>query len=161
MGEGREDVLGGAVLPASGEGGLDQGARGREVAAAVLVDLGDLLPGSRVERSSAADGRLPEGAGLVPAGAALLDGGQPEEDALPPRARQALLERHAVAGEAPVDVGGFPDAAKPGQLLGMEVGDGARATAPVTQPVSAARERMSWRLCSKIRGSAPGCLRRR
>ena len=124
MGEGREDVFGGAVLAASGEGRLDQGARGGEVAAAVLVDLGDLLPGSRVEPSSAADGRFPEGAGLVPAGAALLDGGQPEEDALPSRACQALLERHAVAGEAPVDVGDFPDAAKPDQLLGMEVGDG-------------------------------------
>ena len=35
MGEGREDVVGSAVLSASGEGGLDERARGGEVAAAV------------------------------------------------------------------------------------------------------------------------------
>ena len=76
-------------LPRAGERGFDVRERGGEVAAAMLVHLGDLLPRSRVEPRAPLDGRLPEGAGGVPARAALLDGGQPQADALAAGARQA------------------------------------------------------------------------
>ena len=50
----------------------------------------------------------------------------------------------------------------PASSSGASSAPGARrAAACATHPVRAASERMSWRLCSKTRGSSPGCLRRR
>src|SRR5678815_2058798 len=52
--------LRGPVAPGEGEGLLHHRACGGQVPSPVLVDLGDLLPRTRVEDARSAGGRLPE-----------------------------------------------------------------------------------------------------
>src|SRR5438093_6503969 len=74
---------------------LDDRARRHEVAAAVLVELRQLLPRARVERD-VAQSRLPERARGVPAGEALLPPRQAQSYRLCRRTREPGRERRSI-----------------------------------------------------------------
>src|SRR5262245_7516440 len=99
-----ERGLGHGVVTGPRERLLDHPPRALEVAQAVLVHLGELLPRARIEAGPAGHG-LPEPPRLVPARAPLLAPREVEQEALAGRAREPPLEGEVIARGRPPGVG--------------------------------------------------------
>src|SRR5262249_18647947 len=117
-----EPVREGADRPPRRGGGLgqaervlDHGARGDEVAAAVLVELRELLPWPRIEFGVTL-GFFPERAGGVPAGEALFPARQVEADSLRRRTGEPGVEGAAIAGQRLLEIDRLPEPAEPAHL---------------------------------------------
>ena len=137
---------------------LDHGARRDEVAAAVLVELGQLLPRPRIE-PGVARGLLPERAGGVPAGEPLFPARQVEADRLRRRAREPGLEGAAIARQRAFEVDRLPESAEPAQLPGVSASWVVRA--PPNQASSPTSVRTSSRLWASTRASGAARRERR
>src|SRR5581483_4358358 len=98
------------------EGAEDDGARGREVARAVLVEFRELLPRPRVERRRRA-GAFPQRPGGGPAGASLLPPREPKPYGMRERAVEAGRQRGVVARARALDVNALPQLPEPCVLL--------------------------------------------
>jgi hypothetical protein len=64
------------------DGGRDQAVGQLEVAGAMLVELGQLLPGARIEATRVSQARLPEGTGCRPPRLPLLVESKSKQEAL-------------------------------------------------------------------------------
>src|SRR5262245_10010709 len=112
--KGVEDEGGRALRAGVLDGLGDHGLGREEIAQAMLVDLGHLLPRPCVEDASATRGGFPELARGIPPRATLLPPGKPGEHPLARRALEATLQRGAIAGLTALGIHPFPEPPEPG-----------------------------------------------
>ena len=148
------------MTPGQLESLLHHPPRRGQIAPAMLVHLGDLLPRPRIEIARRRGRAASQSARASSQRAApLLALGEAEQQPLPERAsagprRAPSGSRRGSARGRSAPAAGRARPAPPARGRGP----GARATASATQPVRAASERMSCRLCSNTRGSSSGPL---
>ena len=121
MGQRSPDRVRGALRPGLGQSqGSDSLSRG-QIATAVLIILGQLLPRAEMETRIPRDRRLPEPTRFVPAGLPLGAETEPQEYPFPVGAAEPPRQGGPIALDPAFRIQRLPEAAEPEVLLGSEI----------------------------------------